>query len=627
MGGLAGLEHTFDLSKHLSLCPLVSQSSNLISFLGKKQLHFRPSSDQFIPTPAPSEPTPFFPALLQDCTSLSALKQTHARLVIHGFQQNMFLVTKLILLYSSFGDMVSSQAVFDRIRSPSSFLWNVTIRGYATHDQFERAILLYMDMRHCIFPDKFTFPFVLKSCAALSDLERGKLVHQHVVVHGSWTDVFVGAALVDMYAKCGSVDDARQVFDKMLIRDLVSWTSMISGYVHNGYNCETLDFFAVMQREDVRPNRVSLLSVLLACGHLGAMRMGERFHSHIIRTGFSADISVVTALVDMYANCGSLEIARNLFDQTDGKDVICWCTMIASYGMHGHGKDAIDIFNRMISEGTRPNHVVFTCILSACSHSGLLEQGERYFKSMVDEYRIEPRLNHYACMVDLLGRSGRLNDAEKLVETMPVPPDAGVFGALLGACRIHGNLELAERTAAKLFQTEPKHSGYYVLLSNVYASKSRWTDVERVRNVMVERGLTKTQGCTFVEFNNQVYRFGVGDTSHPQWRQMHSLLEELMAQARALGYVPLTDFVLHDIEDEMKETMLSYHSERLAIAFALLNTSDGTPIRITKNLRICGDCHNATKFISKIVERVIIVRDMNRFHHFKNKQCSCGDYW
>ncbi|CAN6464450.1 unnamed protein product [Victoria cruziana] len=614
--------------KHLSLCCLLPEFSIPPSFLGSRQLHFRPSSYQSILRPAPSVATSYIPSLLQDCACLSDLKQTHAQLVVHGFRQNMFLVTKLMLLYSSFGDMVSFRAVFERIQSPSSFLWNVAIRGCATHDQFERAIVLYRDMRHRgVFPDKFTFPFVLKSCAALSDLERGKLVHQLAAVHGCCSDVFVGAALVDMYAKCGSVDDARHVFDKMMIRDLVSWTSMISGYAHNGHHGETLEFFALMQRADVRPNRVGLLSVLLACGHLGALRMGERFHSCITRTGFAADVSVATALIDMYANCGSLEIARYLFDQTDGKDVVCWCTMMTSYGMHGHGKDAIDIFNRMIGEGTRPNHVIFTSILSACSHSGLLEQGQQYFKSMVDDYGIEPSLNHYACMVDLLGRSGRLYDAEKLVEKMPMAPDTGVLGALLGACRIHGNIELAERTAAKLFQTESRHPGYYVLLSNIYAAKSRWGDVERVRKAMVERGLKKTQGCTFVEFNNEVYRFGIGDRSHSQWRRMYSLLEELMAQARALGYTPLTDFVLHDIEDETKETMLSHHSERLAIAFALLNTSDGAPIRITKNLRICGDCHNATKFISKIAERVIIVRDMNRFHHFKNGQCSCGDYW
>ncbi|KAA8530191.1 hypothetical protein F0562_004901 [Nyssa sinensis] len=508
------------------------------------------------------------------------------------------------------------------------YLWNVMIRACVTEGQFHKSLELYNTMmKKGLSPDKFAFPFALKCCAGLSDLLMGKLIHQHSVCCGCINDLFVDAALVDMYAKCGDIKAARLVFDKMSERDLVCWTSMISGYAHNGYNNETLKFFDVMRGSRLKPNRVSILSALLACANLGALRKGEWFHSYVIKTGFESDILVATAIMDMYAKCGSLGLARTLFDETVGKDVVCWSAMIASYGVHGDGRKAIDLFDQMVRKGVRPNHVTFTCLLSACSHSGLLEEGKGYFRLMREKFGIAPKLSNYACMVDLLGRAGQLYEAEQLIQAMPVEPDASIWGSLLGACRIHGNMDLAERIADHIFQLDPFHAGYHVLLSNIYAAKSRWNEVEKVRKIMARRGANKIQGFSLIEFNNVVHKFAVGDRSHPQSDKIYSLLEELAAPMKRLGYVPLTDFVLHDIEDEAKEVALSYHSERLAIAFGLINTKQGTTIRITKNLRICGDCHNAIKFISKIVNRVIIVRDMHRFHHFGDGVCSCGDYW
>jgi len=268
-----------------------------------------------------------------------------------------------------------------------------------------------------------------------------------------------------------------------------------------------------------------------------------------------------------------------------------------------------------------------TSVLSACSHSGLLEEGKRYFELMKEVFWIAPKLSHFSCMVDLLGRAGRLYEAKTLIENMPVKPDATIWGSLLGACRIYGNLDFAERVADILFQLDHLQSGYLVLLSNIYEAKSRCNKVEMVRNMMARRGANKIQGFSLIEFDNMVHKFGVGDRSHPQSDMIYSELEELATKMKLLGYVPFTDFVLHDIEEEGKEEALSYHSERLAIAFGLINTSPGTTIRVTKNLRICGDCHNAIKIIAKIEKRLIIVRDMHRFHHFEDGACSCRDYW
>ncbi|KAI9193790.1 hypothetical protein LWI28_000188 [Acer negundo] len=312
--------------------------------------------------------------------------------LLYGLQNDIHLLTKLVTLYVSFKRVDDASLVFELIANPCSYLWNILIRGYATEGKFSRSLELYSKMiRKGSRPDKFAFPFVQKSCARLSDLKMGKLVHQHLVCCGCGSDVFVNAALVDMYAKCGAVDDARLVFDKMAVRDLVSWTSMISGYAHNGYNSETLGFFGLMHSSGVKPNRVSLLSVL-ACDNLGALKKGEWFHSYVIRTGFQCDILVATAVIDMYATCGSLDLARKLFDETKGKDVVCWSAMISSYGVHGNGRKAIDLFNDMVKTGARPNHVTFTCVLSACSHSGLLEKGKRYFAMMKEEFGIAPKL-------------------------------------------------------------------------------------------------------------------------------------------------------------------------------------------------------------------------------------------
>ncbi|XP_042495679.1 pentatricopeptide repeat-containing protein At3g46790, chloroplastic-like [Macadamia integrifolia] len=384
------------------------------------------------------------------------------------------LSTRIATLFVSFGCIDSANLIFERTHNPGSFLWNIIIRGFATQARFVQSLKLYAKMFHSgLRPDKFALPFALKSCAGLSNLQMGKLIHQHLICCECSNDLFVNAALVDMYTKCGEVEIARLVFDRMEVRDLVSWTSMISGYAHNGYNSETLDFFDLIRFSMVKPNRVSLLSVLLACGNLGVLRKGEWFHNYAIQISFQSDILVATAVMDMYAKCGSLDLARSLFDQTMVKDVVCRSAMIASYGIHGQSREAIGLFSQMVEAGVNPNHVTFTSLLSACSHSGLLGEGQMYFELMSKEFRIVPELKHYACMVDLLGRAGRFYEAEKLIENMPVEPDSSIWGSLLGTCRIYGNLDLAERVADRIFNLDPTHAGYHVLLSNIYAAESK----------------------------------------------------------------------------------------------------------------------------------------------------------
>lgn len=300
----------------------------------------------------------------------------------------------------------------------------------------------------------------------------------------------MGAALVDMYAKCGSVVTARKVFDGMVVRDLVSWTTMVSGYAHNGYSAETLEMVRSMMEFGVKINRVALLSALLASGQLGELRIGEVFCGYAIRGGFKNDMLVATTIMDMFAKCGSLDSARAVFDGVEARDVVCWSSIIACYGVSGQGREAIDAFRRMVDEeGVRPNHVTFTSLLTACSRSGLVEEAYTFFKSMNS-----PNLDHYSCMVDLLGRAGKLQEAEQLIDEMPIRADAALLGSLLGACLMHGNAEIGERIAGRVFQLDTRHSGYYVILSNIFAAKSKWSEVEGVRKLMVDRSVRKNRG-------------------------------------------------------------------------------------------------------------------------------------
>jgi len=360
---------------------------------------------------------------------------------------------------------------------------------------------------------------------------------------------------------------------------------------------------------------------------LAALEYGKEVHEDIKRSGFQSDVYVGTALVDMYAKCGSITDARNVFDIMSKRDVVSWNAMIAGYAMHGCGKEAIEIFEQMEHSTSKPNNATFVGVLSACCHAGLVDEGWKYFDYMSKLYSITPVLDHYCCMADLLGRAGYLDEAYDFINRMPVKPDATVWSSLLAACRIHSNAELGEQVAECLFELDPTDAATYVLMSNIYAAAGRWDDIKKIRALMKERKVEKKPGSSWIEVNNKVYAFLVGDTSHPQLQEIYLKLDALSGEMKEAGYVSDTRFVLQDVEEEQKEHILGYHSEKLAIAFGLMNTYPGTPIRVVKNLRVCGDCHCAIKFISRIAAREIVVRDANRFHHFRNGQCSCGDYW
>eukprot|EP01018_Ginkgo_biloba_P002565 Gb_33726 [translate_table: standard] len=572
-----------------------------------------------------------FVSVLPACAHLADLQQgieIHKEIIRGGLQSDVFVESALVDMYAKCGSIAKARNVFDKMSKRDVYSWTVIIASYTRHGLADEALNLFRQMQRTgIQPSQFTFASILPACASTMALEQGMEIHKEIIKSGIQSNVCVENALVDMYAKCGSIKTARDIFDKMHQRNTVSWTAIIGGYAQNGNGEEALKLFRQMQLAGVKPNSMTFASVLPACANLAALEQGMEIHEEINRNGFQSNVFLGNALIDMYAKCGSIEKARDLFDKMDQRTDVSWTAMIGGYAMHGYGKEALKLFEQMQHSGMNPNPVTLVCVLSACCHAGLLKEGWQYFNSMSKYYCITPAMEHYVCMVDLLGRAGCLDQAQDFINNMPIKPDATVWRCLLGACRIHNNVELGESVAERLFELSPKNAAPYVLLSNIYAAAGRWDDTENVRKMMKDRGVKKTPGRSWIEVNKQMHAFVSGDRSHPQTHKIYAKLERLSKQMKEAGYVPDMKFVLHDVEEHQKEQMLCHHSEKLAIACGLINTSPGTTLRVIKNLRVCGDCHSATKFICKIVSREIVVRDANRYHHFKDGQCSCGDYW
>jgi pentatricopeptide repeat protein len=554
----------------------------------------------------------------------------HLYVIKHGLEFDVFVSNALINMYAKFGHLGHAQRIFDEMEVRDVVSWNSIIAACEQNDDPITALGHFNKMHLIgIRPDLLTGVSLASIFAQLCDRQNSRSVHGFIVRRG-WLmeDVVIGNAVVDMYAKLGAIDSARTVFEGLPVKDVISWNTLITGYAQNGLASEAIEVYSKMEEhKEIIPNQGTWVSILPAYSHVGALQQGMRIHGRVIKNSVYLDVFVGTCLIDLYGKCGRLDDAMSLFYQVPRKSSVSWNALISCHGIHGHGEKALKLFNEMLDEGVKPDHVTFVSLLSACSHSGLVDEGQWCFHVMQDEYGIKPSLKHYGCMVDLLGRAGRLEMAYNFIKNMPIQPDASVWGALLGACRIHGNFELGSFASDRLFEVDSENVGYYVLLSNIYANIGKWEGVDKVRSLARDRGLKKTPGWSSIEVNNKVDVFYSGNQTHPKCEEIYKELKVLTAKMKSLGYVPDYSFVLQDVEDDEKEHILTSHSERLAIVFGIISTPPKSTIRIFKNLRVCGDCHEATKFISRITEREIIVRDSNRFHHFKDGICSCGDYW
>lgn len=573
-----------------------------------------------------------YPFVLKACGDLLLVeigRRVHGEVVVSGLESDIYVCNSLMAMYAKFGDMESARVVFGRMLKRDLTSWNTMISGYVNNENPKEATVIFeLLQKSRLSADGTTLLGLLSACAELMALKQGKGIHGYVVRNnGEIFNEFLTNALIEMYCTCKSVIDARILFEGAKCKDVVSWNSMISGYERNGDAFESIKLFCRMVKEGAAPNEVTVVALLGVCGQITALQFGMSVHSYLFKQGYGVNIIVGTSLLDMYSKCGSLSCSRHVFDDLPEKNMVSWSAMIAGYGAHGRGREAISIFHEMVRNCFIPDEGILTSVLSACSHAGLVNEGKEIFHRMTMEYSVKPGLTHYSCLVDLLGRAGNLDEAYDLVLTMEVDPTCDIWAALLSACRLHRNVKLAEISAQKVFEMNPKDVSSYICLSNVYAAEKQWDDVNRVRTLIRGKGLIKPPGCSFIMLDKMIHRFLVGDKSHRQTVDIYAKLEDLNLQLKEAGYKPDTSSVFYDVEEDVKEKMLWDHSERLAIAFALINTRSGTTIRITKNLRVCGDCHTVTKMISKLTHREIIMRDIHRFHHFRDGVCSCGDYW
>ncbi|XWS42078.1 hypothetical protein CRYUN_Cryun17cG0138000 [Craigia yunnanensis] len=600
-------------------------------------------------------------SLLERCSKMEELKQIHAHILKTGYIADTILLSRILTFCVSpkYGNLEYAQMVFDRVKRPNTFMYNTMIKGYSKNNEPEKALLLYQHMLYLSVPhNSYTYPFLLKACSSLSAMEETKQIHAHVIKLGFGSEVYatnsllhvyatsgsIKAALllfdqvperdivswnsmIDGYTKCGKMEIAYQFFKDMPTKNVISWTTMISGYVGAGMYKEALNLFHEMQTEGVKPDSVALASTLSACSYLGALDQGRWIHAYIDKIGIEIDSILLCVLIDMYAKCGDMEEALEVFKKVEKKEVSLWTALISGFGIHGRGREALDWFENMQKVGIKPNHITFTAILTACSYSGLVDEGKYLFDSIGRVHKLSPTIEHYGCMVDLLGRAGFLKEAKELIEKMPVKPNAVVWGALLNACRIHRNVELGKIIGKILIEEDPNHGGRYIHLASIHAAAGDWDQAVEARRHMKERGVSKLPGCSAISLNGVVHEFLAGGQSHPQTTEIYLMWDNIAERLKKEGYKPALQNLLLDLEDEAKEMAINRHSEKLAIAFGLLRTKPGTTIRIVKNLRVCEDCHTVTKLISKIYGREIVMRDRTRFHLFRDGKCTCGDKW
>ncbi|KAL2926322.1 hypothetical protein RDABS01_019686 [Bienertia sinuspersici] len=564
--------------------------------------------------------------LIKCCISYKAIEEgklVHKHLLSNGHKPKSFLLSMLVNMYVKFNLLSEAEKVFDKMPERNVVAWTTMISAYSNAKNSQKAQeFLILMLREGVTPNMYTFSSVLRACDRLLSLRQ---VHCGIYKYGLESDVFVRSALIDVYSKWGELDNALAVFEEFVTGDLVVWNSIIGAFAQNSDSDEALNLFKRMKRAGFSAEQATLTSTLRAVTGLSLLELGRQVHVHVLK--YNQDLILNNALLDMYCKCGGLDDARLVFNQMKERDVISWSTMIMGLAQNGFSREALNLFEEMKLSRIKPNYITIVGVLFACSHAGLLEEGWHYFRSMKKLFGVDPGREHYGCMIDLLGRADKLDDAVSLLHEMNCEPDVVTWRTLLGACKIHKNADVAIYAAKQILKLEPDDVGTYILLSNIYENSQRWEDATVLRKTMKERGLKKEPGCSWIEVDKRIHAFIFRDMSHPQIDGVIRELNQLVLKLRGVGYVADTNFILQDLEGEQKEDSLQYHSEKLAIVFGLMRLPKGSVIRIRKNLRICGDCHLFAKLVAKTEKRKIVIRDQVRYHHFQDGTCSCADYW
>ncbi|KAJ1275941.1 hypothetical protein BS78_05G175200 [Paspalum vaginatum] len=556
--------------------------------------------------------------------------QVHALALRCGYLPgDAFVSCAALDMYFKTGRTALARRLFGEMPNRNVVAWNAVMTNAVLAGRPLETVEAYFGLRAAGgAPNVVSVCAFFNACASTAYLSLGEQFHGFVMKCGFEKDVSVSNSMVDFYGKCRRVEKARAVFDGMGVQNSVSWCSMLVAHAQNGEEEEAFSVYIGARRAGEEPTDFMVSSVLTTCAGLLGLDLGRALHAVAVRSCIDANVFVSSALVDMYGKCGGVGDAEQVFFEMPQRNIVSWNAMIGGYAHIGDARSALAVFDDMITGGeTAPNYITLVNVLTACSRGGLTKEGYELFETMKQRFGIEPRIEHYACVVDLLGRAGMEERAYEIIQQMPIRPSISVWGALLGACKMHGKTELGRIAAEKLFQLDPQDSGNHVLLSNMLASAGRWAEATDVRKEMKNVGIKKDPGRSWITWKNVVHVFHAKDTKHEMNNEIQALLAKLKGQMQAAGYMLDTQCALYDLEEEEKESEVFQHSEKLALAFGLIRIPPGVPIRIMKNLRICVDCHRAFKFISGIVGREIIVRDNSRFHHFKNYECSCKDYW
>ncbi|RWV86238.1 hypothetical protein GW17_00051886, partial [Ensete ventricosum] len=606
-----------------------SQSSN--EMRDGRAMHGLGGASVFLPNLIPHGPREQLSCLppLHQVKTMEEFKKLHARFIKLGLDRVPRHAGDLLLAcsLSEWGSMDYARSIFLGLDDPGTFDFNTMIRGSVVHGDPQGALLFYPEMlRRDLEPDNFTFPFLLKACSQLSALAQGLQIHGHAAKRGFQCDVFVQNSLINMYGKCGEVERACRAFEQMgACRTVASWSALAAAHSRMGLWGKCLELFAGMTRDGRGADESSMVSALSASKNLGAYDLGRSIHGALLRSFTGLNIVVQTSLVDMYIGCGCLEKGMAIFEMMSEKNAWTYSVVISGLAMHGEGERALQVFSDMLHAGQQePDEAIYVGVLSACSHAGLLDEGLRCFDRMRLEHRVPPSPHHYGCMIDLMARAGKLKEAYELMENTPAAQTEAAWRCLLSACKTHrGDLELAESAGRNLKELNAHNSGDYINLSNMYAEAKRWGDAARTRREMVDRGLVQAPGYSRVEVKGKMHTFVSHDKWHPQRREVYEMAYQIEWQLRFEGYTPSED------EEERRRRMQGggAESQKLAIAFALLNTRQGSRIRIITNLRMGKDCHTYTALVSRVFEREIMVRDRNRFHCFRQGVCTCGDHW
>ncbi|EFJ18098.1 hypothetical protein SELMODRAFT_113567 [Selaginella moellendorffii] len=581
--------------------------------------------------------------LLNVCSSRGVLDEdswmAHDYIVGSGLDREAVVATALLSMFARCGRVDKAREIFEKVADHSAQViecWNAMITAYAHRGCSKEALFLLDSLQlQGVKPNCITFISSLGACSSLQD---GRALHLLIDESGFDREVSVANALVTMYGRCGSLLDSAKLFSEMAEKDLASWNSAIAAHAYHGRSDECIKLLDQMRGEGgLEPSSVTLVTAMSACGGLADPSSSKRVHERARELGLESETCVANGLVDMYGKAGDVDTARYIFDRALRRNVTTWNAMAGAYRQCGVTRGVLWLVRTMQRDGYRPDSVTFVSLLSVCGHSGLLEEARYNFVAMRREFGIDPSPKHYSCVIDLLARAGELQQAEDFIARISVssPASSPMWMALLGACRSLGDSSSRARRAARnamdVEKMEPRSqhdpSAAHVALANICAASGNWDEALSIRKAMAEKGLRKEPGRSLIAVKNRLHEFVAGDRDHPRREEIYAELRRLERAMVDRGYVVDTGMVTHNVGEADKRDLLGCHSEKLAVAFGVLSTPPGSSLRIIKNLRACGDCHTAIKLISAIEGREIVVRDSNRFHHFRNGSCSCGDYW